>query len=75
MTDEFEGVRVLASRATAERITRRHFLAGSAVAMFSSSVLLAACGEDEPVGQGDGSPSPGGEVEDRLNFFHWAEYD
>src|SRR5919106_2233006 len=74
MADEFEGVRVLASRATAERITRRHFLAGSAVAMFSSSVLLAACGEEAEPG-GDGTPSPGGEVEDRLNFFHWAEYD
>jgi spermidine/putrescine transport system substrate-binding protein len=75
MADEFGGVRVLASRATAERITRRHFLAGSAVAMFSSSVLLAACGEDTPATGGSGSPSAGGEVEDRLNFFHWAEYD
>src|SRR5215210_1295696 len=75
MADEFGGVKVLASRATAERITRRHFLAGSAVAMFSSSVLLAACGEDTPAPSGGGSPSAGGEVEDRLNFFHWAEYD
>jgi spermidine/putrescine transport system substrate-binding protein len=75
MADQFEGVKVLASRATAERITRRHFLAGSAVAVFSSSVLLAACGEDTPAPGGDGSPAAGGEVEDRLNFFHWAEYD
>jgi spermidine/putrescine transport system substrate-binding protein len=75
MADELQGVRVLASRATAERITRRHFLAGSAVAMFSSSVLLAACGEENPAPSGGGSPSAGGEVEDRLNFFHWAEYD
>ena len=75
MADELQGVKVLASRATAERITRRHFLAGSAVAMFSSSVLLAACGEDTPAPSGGGSPSAGGEVEDRLNFFHWAEYD
>ena len=75
MTDEFEGVKVLASRATAERITRRHFLAGSAVAVFSSSVLLAACGEDNPEPGGGGSPAAGGEIEDQLNFFHWAEYD
>ena len=76
MADGFEGMKILASRATAERITRRHFLAGSAVAMFSSSVLLAACGEDTPeTGGTGGSPSAGGEVEDRLNFFHWAEYD
>jgi spermidine/putrescine transport system substrate-binding protein len=75
MADGFEGVRVLASRATAERITRRHFLAGSAVAMFSSSVLLAACGEETEPGGNGGSPSPAGEIEDQLNFFHWAEYD
>jgi spermidine/putrescine transport system substrate-binding protein len=75
MADEFEGVKVLASRATVERITRRHFLAGSAVAVFSSGVLLAACGEDTPEPGGGGSPTAGGEVEDRLNFFHWAEYD
>ena len=76
MADELEGVRILASRATAERITRRHFLAGSAVAVFSSGVLLAACGEDTPEpGGGGGTPSAGGEIEDRLNFFHWAEYD
>jgi spermidine/putrescine transport system substrate-binding protein len=75
MADECEGVKVLASRATVERITRRHFLAGSAIAMFSSSVLLAACGDDTPAPGGDGSPSAGGEIEDRLNFFHWAEYD
>ena len=54
MTDELEGPRILASRATAQRITRRHFLAGSAVAMFSSSVLLAACGEDTETGGGGG---------------------
>src|SRR5918994_6844011 len=74
MADELEGMKILASKATVERITRRHFLAGSAVAMFSSSVLLAACGEEAEPG-GNGSPSPTGEVEDRLNFFHWAEYD
>jgi spermidine/putrescine transport system substrate-binding protein len=71
---ELEGVKILASRETAQRITRRHFLAGSAVAMFSSSVLLAACGEEAQPG-GNGATSPGGEIEDRLNFFHWAAYD
>ncbi|HEX5936488.1 MAG TPA: spermidine/putrescine ABC transporter substrate-binding protein [Actinomycetota bacterium] len=76
MTDEMDGVKVLASRATAQRITRRHFLAGSTVAMFSSSVLLAACGDDtEPSGGGGGGGAGTGEVEDQLNFFHWAEYD
>jgi spermidine/putrescine transport system substrate-binding protein len=76
MAEELEGVQILASRATAQRITRRHFLAGSAVAMFSSSVLLAACGGGtETGGDTGGGPSAGGEVEDQLNFFHWAEYD
>ena len=75
MADEFEGVKVLASRAAAQRMTRRHFLAGSAVAMFSSSVLLAACGNKETGGDTGPSASAGGEIEDQLNFFHWAEYD
>ena len=47
MTDEFGNLKILASRAAAQRISRRHFLAGSAVAVFSSSVLLAACGGDD----------------------------
>jgi spermidine/putrescine transport system substrate-binding protein len=75
MAEDFRDLKILAPRATAQRITRRHFMAGSAVAMFSSSVLLAACGEDEPTPSGDGSPAAGGEIEDQLNFFHWAEYD
>ena len=75
MADEFEGVKVLASRAAAQRMTRRHFLAGSAVAMFSSSVLLAACGGTETGGDNGPSASAGGAIEDQLNFFHWAEYD
>jgi spermidine/putrescine transport system substrate-binding protein len=75
MAEDFKGVKILAPRATAQRITRRHFMAGSAVAMFSGSVLLAACGEETQPGGGGGSPAAGGEVEDQLNFFHWAEYD
>jgi spermidine/putrescine transport system substrate-binding protein len=68
-------VTILASRAAAQRMTRRHFLAGSAVAMFSSSVLLAACGTTETGGDNGPSASAGGKIEDKLNFFHWAEYD
>jgi spermidine/putrescine transport system substrate-binding protein len=60
MTEEFEGLKILASREAAQRITRRHFLAGSAVAVFSGSVLLAACG--------------GGD-KNALNIYNWAEYD
>jgi spermidine/putrescine transport system substrate-binding protein len=76
MADDVGGVRILASRETAERISRRMFMKGSAVAVFSSSVLLAACGGETDPGTGTGGgASPGGEPEDQLNFFHWAEYD
>ena len=49
------------------------------MALFSGSVLLAACSSDS-----DSNPSAGGaptgstgtgEIEDQLNFYHWAEYD
>jgi hypothetical protein len=75
MAEDLRDLKILAPRATAQRITRRHFMAGSAVAMFSGSVLLAACGEDPAPSGGNGSPAAGGEIEDQLNFFHWAEYD
>ena len=68
-----EPVKVLAPRSTAQRVSRRAFLAGSTVAVFSSSVLLAACGSNEPApGGGTGG---GGQLEDQLNFYNWDEYD
>jgi spermidine/putrescine transport system substrate-binding protein len=71
-----EPIKILASEATASRISRRAFLGGSAVAVFSGSVLLAACGSDNPTtGGGTSSAAASGEVEDQLNFFHWADYD
>jgi hypothetical protein len=42
MTEHEEGLKVLAPRSTAQRISRRYFLQGSAVALFSGSVLPAA---------------------------------
>ena len=45
------------------------------MAVFSSSVLLAACGEDTPEPGGRRNPLGRRKIEDRLNFFHWAEYD
>lgn len=70
MTDTNEGLKILASREAAHRISRRRFLAGSAVVMFSSSVLLAACGSETST-----PPGSGGQLEDRLNFYNWAEYN
>ena len=64
-----EGVRILASQGSAQRIvSRRGFLGGTAVAVFGGGFLLAACGED---GGGGGE----GDLEDQLNFYHWAAYD
>jgi spermidine/putrescine transport system substrate-binding protein len=77
-----EGLRILASRSTAQRlVSRRGFLGGSAVAVFGGGFLLAACGSDDGGGgttgggTGGGGGGGGGEVEDQLNFYHWAEYD
>ena len=73
MTDREDGLRILAPRGWTQRYSRRQFLAGSAAAMFSSSVLLAACGEESaPTATG---PSGGTELESELNFFNWAAYD
>jgi spermidine/putrescine transport system substrate-binding protein len=73
MTFPEEPVKVLAPRSAAQRVSRRAFLAGSTVAMFSSSVLLAACGSEKP--KAGGGSSGTGEIEDQLNFYNWDEYD
>jgi spermidine/putrescine transport system substrate-binding protein len=71
--------KILAPKLTAQRVSRRLFMQGGAVALFSGSVLLAACGSDSDTG-GTPSPTAGGggvptELEDQLNFYHWAAYD
>jgi spermidine/putrescine transport system substrate-binding protein len=76
-------LKILASQATAQRISRRSFLGGSIVATFGSSILLAACSGDSGGGGGGGGgasgggggASGGGELEGELNFYHWAAYD
>jgi spermidine/putrescine transport system substrate-binding protein len=78
---EHTGLRILASQGTAQRlVSRRGFLGGTAVAVFGGGFLLAACGGDDGGGDNTGSGggsggSGGGELEDQLNFYHWAEYD
>jgi spermidine/putrescine transport system substrate-binding protein len=70
---------ILASPAAAQRMSRRAFVTGSVVAAFSGGFLLAACGsDDEPTPGTTGSTGTTGgtpELEDSLNFYHWAEYD
>ena len=79
-TPDREGLRILASQGTAQRlVSRRGFLGGTAVAVFGGGFLLAACGGDDGGGEGTsgggGGGGGGGELEDQLNFYHWAEYD
>jgi spermidine/putrescine transport system substrate-binding protein len=77
--DQF--LNILASKATAQRMSRRAFMAGSAVAAFSGGLLLSACTSDDDTGGASGATAATGatgtpaELEDQLNFFHWAEYD
>ncbi len=73
---------ILASPAAAQRMSRRAFVSGSVVAAFSGGFLLAACGGDEETPGGTsgatsatGSTGAPAELEDQLNFYHWAEYD
>lgn len=74
MTDHTPRVRILASSALAQRLNRRAFL-GSA-ALLGGSAFLAACGGGgSGSGSGSGQASGGGELEDSLNIYTWAEYD
>src|SRR6476646_7267068 len=80
MPEPDEGLKILASAASAQRISRRAFLGGSAVAVFSGGILLSACSSNSP--SGGASTSAGGStgtaspvLEDQLAFLHWAAYD
>jgi len=79
MSENDRDVKILAPAGTVSRVSRRAFLGGSAVAVFSGSVLLTACGSDSDEPGGGASPTGGGSaspvLEDQLNFYHWAEYD
>ena len=74
MSEPDEGLKILASVESAQRISRRAFMGGSVVAAFSGSILLSACSTNSPVGAANSSgASP--TLEDQLEFFHWAQYD
>jgi spermidine/putrescine transport system substrate-binding protein len=71
-------VKILASEATAQRITRRAFMAGASVAAVGAgSYLLSACGNGSTSAGTAGGPTPAasGPIEGQLNFYNWAEYD
>ena len=80
MAEPDDGLKILASTSSAQRISRRAFMGGSVVAVFSGGVLLSACSSDNTAG--GASTSAGGStgnaspvLEDQLNFYHWAQYD
>jgi spermidine/putrescine transport system substrate-binding protein len=70
-------LKILASEATARRVSRRAFMGGSVVAAISGGYLLSACSKSTP---GTGTTPSGGSsappvLEKNLNFFNWAAYD
>jgi len=74
MSEADEGLKILASVESAQRISRRAFMGGSVVAAFSGSILLSACSTSSTSGAANsGGASP--TLEDQLEFFHWAQYD
>ena len=77
MTEHDEGLKILASQATADRVSRRAFMAGSVVAAFSGGFLLSACGKtsSSSTGTGTGTSSGAPQLESQLNFYNWAAYD
>jgi spermidine/putrescine transport system substrate-binding protein len=79
MSEPDDGLKILASVETAQRISRRAFVSGSVVAAFSGGFLLSACSKSSG---GAASPATGGSsagaspvLESQLNFLHWAAYD
>lgn len=84
MTEQDEGLKILASASSARRVSRRAFMGGSAVvALSGGGFLLSACSNSDDAGGATGastgaSGSTGGGApvpEDQLNFYHWAQYD
>src|SRR5207247_9666551 len=77
MSDSDEGLKILASVESAQRISRRAFMGGSVVAAFSGGILLSACGKSSggaspAAGESTSAGSPG--LESELDFLHWAAY-
>lgn len=68
-------LRILASQASAQRLSRRALLRGMSAAALGSTFLLAGCGEDDSTGNsGSGGGKPGA-IEDELNMYSWGDYD
>lgn len=72
-----DSVRILASEATAKRMSRRAFMAGMSVTAVGGSLVLAGCGSSSGGGSpsATGSAAASGPVEDQLLVYNWAAYD
>ena len=54
MTEPDEGLKILASPSSAQRISRRAFMSGSVVVAFSGGYLLSACSKSSTASGGGG---------------------
>ncbi len=71
-----DSVRILASEATASRMSRRAFMAGMSVTAVGGSIVLAGCGNSSGGSpSATGSAAASGPIEDQLLVYNWAAYD
>ena len=84
MTEPDEGLKILASTASAQRISRRAFMGGSAVAAFSGGIPALGVQQQHARRRGAAASDRRERSHGRrrrpswrtkLNFLHWAEYD
>jgi spermidine/putrescine transport system substrate-binding protein len=76
MSEPDEGLRILASPESAQRISRRAFMSGSVVvAVAGGSILLSACNSSSSTAGAASSGAATPTLEDQLAFLHWAAYD
>ncbi|HEY6652339.1 MAG TPA: spermidine/putrescine ABC transporter substrate-binding protein [Actinomycetota bacterium] len=76
MSEPDEGLRILASPESAQRISRRAFMSGSVVvAVAGGSILLSACSSSSSAAGAASSGAASPTLEDQLAFLHWAAYD
>jgi spermidine/putrescine transport system substrate-binding protein len=79
MTNDEQETRILASQASAQRLSRRSFLLGSTLSVVAGGFLLSGCGSSSTpttsssaTGSGAASPGP---IEGSLHMYNWAQYD
>ncbi len=78
MTNDQQDTRILASRASAQQLSRRSFLLGSTLSVVAGGFLLSGCGSSSTPtttgSTGSAATSPG-PIEGNLHVYNWAQYD